>query len=239
MIYKSADLGENILDVDLEKRTVKACWSRMGVIDLDNDIMDFGCFNKTIAERGPKGKNAIWSLVDHCASINKALGKPKELYVEGDRLIAITTIVDTEIGEDAIKLYNAGCINEHSVGFRTIKSTMNNESGIRTINEVMLYEGSAVIFGANPDTPTMGLTKSMVEMQPKEQLNARLDRLMKAFKSGTFTDATFGLLEIEIKQIQSEIEAISTLPVVKTVEPHESTLLKALRESNYKLKNLL
>ena len=237
MNYKSIDLGANILDVDQEKRIVKACWSRMGIVDLDNDIMDYGCFTKTISERGPLAKNQIWSLVDHRAETKYALGKPSELYVEGDMLIAVTKIVDTECGSDAIKLYNAGCINEHSVGFRTIKSSMNNESGIRTIQEVMLYEGSAVLFGANPETPTLSL-KGFVEMSDKDSLVARLERLSKAFKSGTFTDETFGLLEIEIKQIQSKILELSTLPAI-AVEPPESELLKALRQSNLSLKNLI
>ena len=239
MNYKSIDMMGDIMDVDEEKRIVKACWSRMGIVDLDNDIMDFNCFTKTLGERGPKAKNQIWSLVDHRPETKYALGKPSELYVEGDMLIAITKIVDTDCGEDAIKLYNAGCINEHSVGFRTIKEQMDVKSGIRTIQEVMLYEGSAVLFGANPETPTLSL-KALGKPNDKASLVARLERLCKAFKSGTFTDETFGLLEIEIKQIQSEIENISTLPVVKTVEPpKEDTLLKALKESNLIISKLI
>jgi len=233
MIYKSYE-KESLLDV--QGRTVKACWSRMGNTDLDNDIMGFGAYTKTINERGPQGRSEIWSLIDHKADLKNAIGKPKELYVEGDMLIAVTTIVDTEIGEDILKLYGSGCINSHSVGFSTIKSSMNNENGIRTIQEVMLYEGSAVLFGANPETPTLSL-KGYVEMSDKDRLVARLERLSKAFKSGTFTDETFGLLEIEIKQIQSKILELSTLPAI-AVEPPESELLKALRQSNLSLKNL-
>ena len=234
---KSIDTMESVMDVDVEKRTVKAVWSKMGNIDLDNDIMAMGCYNKTIAERGPLGKNQIWSLVDHCASIKHALGKPKELYVENNMLIAVTEIVNTEIGEDAIKLYNAGCINEHSIGFTTIKSNT-DDAGIRTISEVMLYEGSAVLWGANPETPTLGM-KSIGDFTP-EDLVKRLDKLSVAFKNGTFTDHTFGLLEIEIKQIQNRIMELSTQPVVKTVEPLiDESILIALRQTNTNLKNLL
>ncbi len=161
-----------------------------------------------------------------------------ELYIEGDMLIAVTKIVDTDMGEDAIKLYNAGVINEHSVGFRTIKSQMDEKSGIRTITEVMLYEGSAVIWGANPDTPTLGM-KSLLDAKP-EDLVKRLEKLSVAFKNGTFTDDTFGLLEIEIKQIQDAIAKLSTPPAVKAVEPQEdNTLLDAIRNTNSQLKNLL
>jgi len=237
--YKSIDIMDSVLDVDTEKRTVKAVWSRMGNIDLDMDIMATGCYNKTIAERGPMGKNQVWSLVDHNPSIKSALGKPMELYIESDMLIAVTKIVDTEMGEDAIKLYNAGCINEHSVGFRTIKSDMNNETGIRTITEVMLYEGSAVLWGANPETPTLGM-KSLLSDNP-EDLVKRLEKLTVAFKNGTFTDDTFGLLEIQIKQIQDSILKLSTPPAAKAVEPpkEDTTVLDAIKQTNSQLKNLL
>ncbi len=59
-------------------------------------------FTKTIKERGPKGKNMIWSLVDHKADMAHTLGKPKELYIEGDMLVAVTDLIETECGEDAI-----------------------------------------------------------------------------------------------------------------------------------------
>lgn len=222
---------DSVMDVDTEKKIVKACWSKIGNIDLDGDIMAAGCYNKTIAERGPQGKNQIWALVDHKASLKNALGKPMQLYVEGDQLIAVTKIVDTEIGEDIIKLYNEGVINEHSVGFRTIKSTTDKD-GIRTISEVMLYEGSAVLWGANPETPTLGM-KSEIKDTP-ETLVKRLEKLQAAFKNGLFTDETFSLMEIEIKQIQAAI--LNTQPA-KAVEPYDA-VLKALQETNLKLKNI-
>jgi hypothetical protein len=116
---------------------------------------------------------------------------------------------------------------------------MNNESGIRTINEVMLYEGSAVIWGANPETPTLGM-KSLLSDNP-EDLVKRLEKLTVAFKNGTFTDDTFGLLEIQIKQIQDSILKLSTPPAAKAVEPHieDTTVLDAIKQTNSQLKNLL
>lgn len=237
--FKSIDIMDSVVDVDSEKRTVKAVWSRLGNIDLDMDIMASGCYNKTIAERGPKGKNQIWSLVDHNASFKNALGKPMELYVEGDQLIAVTKIVETEMGEDIIKLYNEGVITEHSVGFRTVKSSMDESSGIRTISEVLLYEGSCVLWGANPETPTLGI-KSEVKNTP-ETLVKRLEKLSAAFKNGTFTDETFGLMEIEIKQIQAKILELSTPPAIIAVEPQvkNDALVELFRNTNINLKNLL
>jgi HK97 family phage prohead protease len=211
--------NDMILDIEPESRTVKACWSRIGNVDLDNDIIVAEAFTKTIKERGPKGKNMIWSLVDHKADMAHTLGKPKELYIEGDMLVAVTDLIETECGEDAIKLYEAGLINQHSIGFSTLKSDVNQKTGVRTITELKLYEGSAVLWGANPETPMLGFKGEFKET--KENLSIRLENLIKAFRGGTFTDDTFALMEIQIKQIQAEL---LTLEITETITQSEPSI---------------
>jgi HK97 family phage prohead protease len=234
------DMGpDNILDVDNETRRVKAVWARCGNVDLDNDVIIPEAFTKTIKERGPMGKNLIWSLVDHEAEMEMAIGKPEELYIENDMLIAITPIVMTETGENIMKMYDAGLINQHSIGFATINSDV-DKNGVRTIRELKLYEGSAVLWAANPETPTLAVKSE----QKKENLQDRLGKLLKAFKGGRFTDETFSLIEIEIKRIQAELMEIEvvkefTLPA-QAVEPineekevkEDEVLLKKLTELN-------
>jgi len=240
VLVEKQDVGYNILDVDSEQRRVKAVWARTGNIDLDGDIIVPEAFTKTIAERGPAGKNLIWSLVDHCADMNNVIGKPVELYVEGDMLIAITPIVETEKGEDIIKMYEAGLINQHSIGFSTMKSNV-DKNGIRTITELKLYEGSAVLWAANPETPTLAFKS---EQDKKKDLSNRLESLIKAFKGGRFTDETFSLIEIEIKRIQSELLEIeivkeitqpeqSVEPIIEAEAPKtDEEVLKAIKEFN-------
>jgi len=218
IIAEKQDSTYSVMDVDSAQRRVKTVWARCGNVDLDNDIIVPEAFTKTIRERGPMGKNLIWSLVDHCAEMDSVIGKPEQLYIENDMLIAITPIVETEMGEDVIKMYDAGLINQHSIGFSTINSSV-DKKGIRTITELKLYEGSAVLWAANPETPTLDVKSE----DRKNNLNDRLEKLLKAFKSGRFTDETFALMEIEIKRIQSEILEIEvvkeiTLPAV-AVEP--------------------
>jgi hypothetical protein len=233
--------AEMILDVTPETRTVKACWSRIGNVDLDNDIIVAEAFTKTIKERGPAGKNMIWSLVDHKADMAHTLGKPKELYIEGDMLVAVTDLIETECGEDAIKLYEAGLINQHSIGFSTLKSNVDQKTGVRTITELKLYEGSAVLWGANPETPTLGFKGEFKDA--KENLSNRLENLIKAFRGGSFTDDTFALMEIQIKQIQAELVALEVAETItqpeQSVEPTPAVeeasneeVLKAIKQFN-------
>lgn len=200
MVFKNIS-DNSVLDVDSEKKTVKTVWSTIGNLDLDSDIITAGAFTKTIAERGPLGKNLIWSLIDHDASIKSAIGKPSELYVEGNQLIAITKLVETEAGEDALALYQEGLINQHSIGFAIPQGKSKVDGNIRYINEVMLYEGSAVLWGANPETPTLGMFKGFDK--PVGKVSERLGKLLNIMKHGRLTDETFSLIEIEIKQLQS------------------------------------
>ena len=231
-LVEKQDLGYNIMDVDSEQRRVKAVWARCGNIDYDNDIIVPEAFTKTLAERGPGGKNLIWSLVDHCADMNNVIGKPEQIYVENDMLIAITPIVETEKGEDIIKMYEAGLINQHSIGFSTMKSNVDKE-GVRTITELKLYEGSAVLWGANPETPTLGFKGEMTIKDKRAELSNRLERLIKSFKGGRFTDETFSLLEIEIKRIQSELLEIEVIKeITQTVEETFEPAVEEKKEDN-------
>ena len=144
----------------------------------------------------------------------------------------------TETGEDVLKMYEAGLINQHSIGFSTINSSVGKD-GVRTITELKLYEGSAVLWAANPETPTISV-KAEVK---KEQLATRLEKLLKAFKGGRFTDETFALMEIEIKGIQSELLEIEIVkeitavaeapqPKVEEVSNNDEQVLKAIKEFN-------
>ena len=214
-----------VLDVSPQSRTVKAVWSRMNNVDLDNDIIVPEAFTKTLKERGPMGKNMIFSLVDHKADMHHVIGKPSELYVDGDKLVAVTKIVPTAMGEDVIKLYDAGLINQHSIGFSTIKQS-EETTGIRTIKELKLYEGSAVLWGANPETPTLGIKTNNIEL-----LSLRLESLKKAFKNGSFTNETFAFIETEIKRIEQGLESTQSAQAIKSPNEDEQ-VLKAINQFN-------
>ena len=110
---------------------------------------------------------------------------------------------------------------------------------VRVIQELKLYEYSCVVWGANPETPTLGIKGEFKETP--ETLVKRLEKLSAAFKNGTFTDDTFGLMEIEIKQIQAKILELSTPPAIVAVEPQvkNDALVELFRNTNNNLKKLL
>ena len=96
-----------------------------------------------------------------------------------------------------------------------------------------------MLWGANPETPTLGI-KGEFKDTPETRVK-RLEKLSASFKNGTFTDETFGLMEIEIKQIQAKILELSTPPAIIAVEPQvkNDELVDMFRQANINLKNLL
>lgn len=226
------DFSASVLDVDVNSRRVKACWSKMDAVDLGDDVIVKGAFKSTISQRGPKGKNAIWSLTDHNPTLKMAIGKPSELYEENDMLVAVTDIVETSWGNDVLEMYKTGLITEHSIGFFIPKNKYEIIDGKRYIKEVMLLEGSAVCWGMNPDTPTLSVGKSF--FKDGETSEQKLQRLLDACKSGNFTDVIFAMIEEEVKNLKEEI-ANSSQPVQPTVDPMKAQIDIKTLLSHFKL----
>lgn len=217
--YEIKNIQDSILDVDAGSRRVKVALSRMGNIDLQNDVIDHSAYSKTISERGPKAADLIWHLTDHNADFKYAVGKFGDLYTEGDYLVGITDIPKTTWGNDMLEFYKAGHINQHSIGFKTIKAEEKNESNpYKLIKEVLLYEGSTVLWGANPLTPTLEVGKSLTAEEATGEImkiTNELTMLGKSMKDGRYTDQAFELIEIRIGQLTERIKNLSqyiTLP---------------------------
>ncbi len=204
--YKSI-VGE-VKDVDTKKRVITGYLSGFDNKDFDGDIIVKGAFKKSIDER----KNDIYFLNQH--NWSQPHGKfsmlkedSKGLYFESEPLI------DTSYSSDTLKLYEAGIVKEHSIGFQTVLSDYDTKANARIIKEVKLYEGSNVTLGANPDTPFTGF-KSLT----LKEVNNQHKLILKAFRDGNFTDDTFSLLEIALKQLQKQAYELGKKSL-KTKEP--------------------
>lgn len=207
--YKSIT-GE-IKDLDLNKRVVMGYLSSFGYVDKTDDAVEFGAFTKTLQERA----NQIFFLNQHNwaqphGKFQSLVEDTRGLYFES------TPLPDTTYSSDVLKLYEAGIIKEHSIGFQTIKSE-EDENNVRHITEVKLFEGSNVTLGANDKTPYLGLKTSIKEIDDQSKL------IYKAIRNGTFTDETFNLLELALKQLQQEAFNLGKKslekPSIDTYEP--------------------
>ena len=186
-----------IKDIDAKSMTVTGYWSKFGNVDYDDDIIAMGAATKTIAERGPMGSNEIFFLNQH--NWSQPHGKPMVLEAQEKGIYFESKIAPTSYGKDALVLYAEGIVVQHSIGFSTVKADYDQKTGVRTIKEIKLYEGSNVTLGANPETPFTGF-KSLTMME----INDQISKMMKLLKDGSLTDEGFGRLEIALKQFQLE-----------------------------------
>lgn len=202
----------SVKDVDVKTRTVVVYFNKFGNIDSDRDMSMPGSFSKSIRERGRKGADLIYHLSNHRKQPEFTLGKP-DLEEDSVGLKGTTQLIDTTHGNDVIKLYEAGIINQHSIGYRVIKRQQKQAAdGIYFENqEYYLTEGSTVLYGANPETPTLEV-KSLDDLS---ELTALYDVLEKFLRVGTVSDEMF-------KQIQLKHNAISEL-LKSTTEPVTTT----------------
>jgi len=186
-----------IKDIDAKSMTVTGYWSKFGNVDYDDDIIASGAASKTIAERGPMGSNEIFFLNQH--NWSQPHGKPNVLEAQEKGIYFESKIAPTSYGKDAIVLYQEGIVVQHSIGFSTVKADYDQKTGVRTIKEIKLYEGSNVTLGANPETPFTGF-KSLT----MAEINDQISKMIKLLKDGSLTDEGFGRLEIALKQFQLE-----------------------------------
>lgn len=219
MKYERVYISHKTLDIDTGQRQVKVAIASLETKDRDRDVFTKDAFDKTLKERGPVGTNEIWHLLDHDKTSFSALSKFKEMGKDSGFVYGVSQYKDSYAWREvAWPLYEAGDFTNHSVGFTTIKSQP--REGFREIQEVALWEGSAVLWGANPNTPTMNVYKSMSFEDLQIDGFSRVERIIKALKLGKYEDDSHkSLLIIELKQLQNTIEEIALK--ASTVQPSE------------------
>lgn len=222
-IYEKKYFNLKALDVDTTNRKVKIAIAQMEDIDRDGDVFNKSAFDRTIKNKGPQGSNEIWHLLDHTSTSFSALSKFSELFIEGKYLAGVSAYKNSFAWREvAWPLYESGDFTNHSVGFRTVKSEQRD--GYREIMEAELWEGSAVLWGANKDTPTQAVWKSMTQEEKKADIHSRMERLLKTIHSQRnemdFEEAK-AIIEVQFKQIQQQLIDLeqSTQPAEQAPDP--------------------
>lgn len=223
--FKTLNFKAEIQDVDLTKRTVTGYFSKFGNVDSDDDIIVSGAFARTIRDNGPDGKNRIKHLKNH--NPNQMIGKVVELKEDSFGLFFKSVMSTNSFGKDALIEYQEGLLTEHSIGFITLQSDQ-TEDGIQLIKEVKLFEGSAVTWGSNPDTPVVDI-KSMTY----PQLANELESVVKYCKVGGLSDELVSSVEIKIRQIQQEISEREEAAIKKMAPPATEVDVYELYKSGF------
>lgn len=231
--YQSKIFNLKALDVDSSTKRVKVAISEMESVDRDGDVFDPSAWTKTIKEKGPSGTNEVWHLLDHTTKSFSALSKFSELFVEDRKLIGVSQYKNSFAWREvAWPLYEAKEITQHSVGFKTIKENKAGDHNL--ITEAELYEGSAVLWGANPNTPTMQVVKSLMNHDDDMDITAaeKIEQITKRIREGKF-DEKAELLIIELKRLQYLFD---TKNITEIVHPKENTTQPEVKATEPEIK---
>jgi HK97 family phage prohead protease len=197
-------------DIDATGRTVRFYGSAFDNLDSDGDIVIKGAYAKTIAENGPRGTGRIKHLRQH--ETRSIIGKITEMEEDSKGLLCTSILADNEGGNDALELYKLDLL-EHSIGYRTVKQQYDQATGANYLQELALREVSAVTWGANGDTPLVGIKcDSAAGVQLSfARISEREAKLTKALRHGNISDTLGHQLADELDALQTAYKGLISL----------------------------
>ncbi len=226
-LYKTKDINTQlqVKDIDEAGRKVLIYVSAFGNKDSDGDVIVRGAYARTINNNMKRIKH----LEMHDSY--RLGGKPISMVEDERGLLVESQLANTTLGNDMLENYKLD-LYEHSVGFQVVSGE--NMDDYYEIREIKLWEYSSVTWGANENTPLVGM-KSLQGLDTKgklEKINDRMDKLVKAIRKGTQSDEQLISFEIELKQIQSLYNSLANASsddtqIKKQLEDQE--VLNALR----------
>lgn len=222
--YSLKSMSNSIKDLDLEKREVAIYLSVFDKIDSDGDMIKKGAFKKSIKERGVESSSnrQIAFLRHH--DWQHQIGKFNKLEEDDKGLFAVGILGTSTKGEDSLRDYDEGIITEHSIGFQYMSDKMKfieeDEHGKNyfAINELKLWEGSAVTFGANEYANTVDVAKSIEHRQNEvEKIAEQIHTVTKSLLNGKGSDERGYELEMKLKYLNARlVDIANTEPTVKS-----------------------
>lgn len=157
---------------DSEFYFLKGYASTFGNVDRVGDIVAKGAFTKSLAERTPK------MLSQH--DTDDVIGGVDTIYETDSGLYFEARLPkDNSLVKDLVPLIKIGAIDSISIGFNTTISEWNEDTGIRTLKEVELWEISVVTFPANEKAKILGI-KKLQDMKTKIDVDEKMIDAAKA-----------------------------------------------------------
>lgn len=223
--YEVKNLSVEVKDLDTGKRQAKIMLAHFGNIDSDMDMIMKGAFAKSIAERGPSSTSNRKVAFLRYHDWEHQIGKFLSLQETDAGLVAVVQLGNSTKGNDALLDYQDQIIREHSIGFNYISDKMQlvgeGENQYWQISEVILWEGSAVTFGANELTPVLDVSKGN-KIELIDAINKQMNIFVNALKSGGTDERLFGI-EMGLKVCQEKYNSLLLVEPteIKQVTPPE------------------
>lgn len=154
-----------------------------GEPDSYGDIVSKGAFKNSISAGG-RNKNGIALLWQH--NHDQPIGVWQQM-VEDSKGLAVQGKLALEIqqGRETHALMKMGAVKGMSIGYNTVEYEYNQQTKIRTLKEVDLWEVSLVTFPANINAQITGI-KSFEEAQTIREFETALRDAGLSFKQSKY-----------------------------------------------------
>ena len=136
-----------------EEGSIEGYGSVFGDLDSYQDIVSKGAFKRTL----------LWQH-----NTDQPIGVWTDMYEDDRGLVVKGQLADTQLGREAHTLMKMGALSGLSIGYRTVKYKMDNESGVRTLQDVDLFEVSPVTFPAL-DSARVSAVKSAEDIKTERE----------------------------------------------------------------------
>jgi HK97 family phage prohead protease len=135
-----------VRNIDDDARTFEGYGSVFGTLDSYADTVKRGAFKRSLREWKGKGRMPAM-LWQH--NPDEPVGVWTEMAEDETGLVVKGKLLSTGRGPQAYEALKEGALSGLSIGFVTRKSQIDDESGVRTLTDVDLWEVSLVTFPAN------------------------------------------------------------------------------------------
>lgn len=159
---KRLDFGLDIKSIDGAGRFTGYA-SVFDVVDSQRDVILRGAFSETLSGRIGEIK-LLWqhSSAEPIGVFDVIAEDEKGLYVEGRLLL------DVQRAREAYALLKAGAIQGLSIGYSPLRYTIDDDTGVRLLASVQLWEVSLVTFPANDQANIRVVKQEMPEREWRE-----------------------------------------------------------------------
>lgn len=151
--------------LDEQAGIIEAYVSIFGNIDSYGDIVEKGAFAESIANNFPRYPKGVWAH-DWTMPIAKTLEIREDergLYVKGQLLL------DIQKAKEAYVLIKEGVMTDFSFGYQVDESQIDENTGIRHLKKITIFEWSPVLVGANSRATLIGVKSDGQEiLEPEE-----------------------------------------------------------------------
>jgi hypothetical protein len=155
--------------MDDDAGTFSGYASTWGTVDSYADTVEKGAFKRTLKNK--KEFPLLWSHnVDEPIGIMTAIEDDKGLLIEGHLDLNVRRAAEIR------SLMKMRSVKGLSIGFRTVKESIDKDSKIRTIKEIDLWEVSPCVFQACPGAEVTDVKSQSLDDEDSEDSTPRDDK---------------------------------------------------------------